>query len=98
MLAAFGATQQRRIINTGTHGSSDRSHRPLHGDEERGTGVLHQVPSIRHLDGFRATLGGSLDVARATIAGERWTYIEAAGVSPRQDKVRARPDGVTLSR
>jgi hypothetical protein len=28
-LAAFGATQQRRINGIGTHGSSDRSRRPL---------------------------------------------------------------------
>jgi len=68
MLAAFGATQQRRINDTYAHGSQDRSHRPLHGGEERGAGVLHQVPSVRDLDGFRATLGGSLDVTYATIA------------------------------
>ena len=52
------------------HGGTDRSHRPLHGGEERGTGVPHQVPSVRHLNGFRAILGSSLDVAGATIAGD----------------------------
>ena len=62
--------QQRRINDTGAHGSTDRAHRPLHDGEERGTGVLHQVPSVGYLDGVRATLGGSLDVACATIAGD----------------------------
>ena len=51
-----------------TDGFTDFGHRALHGGEEGGAGVFHQMPSIGDLNGIRPSLGGGLPITGASVA------------------------------
>jgi hypothetical protein len=47
-----------------------RSHRPLHGSEEGGASVFHQVPPVGDLNRLRTALSGGLSVTGAAVASD----------------------------
>jgi hypothetical protein len=68
VLKAFGRGQQVRVDRRRADHPSDLPHRLAYGVEERLGGVVHEMPTIRDLDGVRQRLGDGLAVAAASIA------------------------------
>lgn len=65
---ALGTDQVLGVDRRGAHRLADRQHRPAHGVEEGGVGVLHQVSAIGGLDGIGQSPRGGLSVTASTTA------------------------------
>jgi hypothetical protein len=67
VLEPLRGSQQCRVDRDGAEGTADSAHRQAHGVQERGAGVLHQVPSIGDLNGIGQRSGDSLAIAATAI-------------------------------
>ncbi len=70
VLQLFRAREQLRAYGRRPDRAADRAHGFAHGVEERGAGVLHQMPSIGDLYRSGKRFRGRLAVAAATITGD----------------------------
>ena len=69
-LLPFGRAEGVGIDVAAGDGVAKVAHRPLHGLDKRGRGVLEHVPAVADLQGPRSTLGGPLVKAAAAVAAQ----------------------------